>query len=228
MLVAVTAALGVLSAGLPAVTTSPLTTGTGEIRLYLDVIEENNLPTWWATSMLVLGAAACGLVSYLGKVTGERGWWRWTLLAAVVALLSLDEMTSLHERLDRLAAGRVDLGTYPFLWLVPGAALGAAVALTVGVLLWQAPRRARGWLILGFGLLLGSALGGELIQGLLLGSGDVGPWYVLSYHAEEFGETVGAVFVLTGALSATRLGVGSPPDGVPVLLPADVGHEART
>lgn len=207
-MVLTTVLLGVVSAGLPAVTSSPLTTGRGEVRLYLDVLEEGNLPTWWATSVLVLAAAACAAVASLAR-GGRRH--RWRVLAVLVALLSLDEMTALHERLDRLVAGRVDLGSYPFLWVVPGIVLGAVLLAVVVLLVRETAMPARGWLLGGFALVLAAALGGELVQGSLLGAGEVGPWYVLAYHAEEAGETLGAIAVLAGAVHA--LGVRRGPDG---------------
>ena len=80
-----TLGLGVVSAGLPAVTSSALTTGAGELRLHLDVIEEDDLPTWWATTVLVLAAACCAVVTGLHeRGPGRR---RWTVLTVLVAAL---------------------------------------------------------------------------------------------------------------------------------------------
>ncbi|MBM7807633.1 hypothetical protein JOD57_003470 [Geodermatophilus bullaregiensis] len=168
-----TLGLGAVSAGLPAVTSSGLTTGTGELRLHLDVIEEDDLPTWWATTVLVLAAACCAVVA------------------------------GLHERLHRLVGLEGD-GGLPFLRLVPGAVVGALLLLVVGALPRSAPRSTRRWMGAGLGLLL-SGLGGELVQGLLLADASTGPAYVLAHHAEEAGETLGALAVLRAA--AVRIGV---------------------
>ena len=219
-MVLVTLALGMVSAGLPAVTTSALTTGDGEVRRYLDVIEENNLPTWWATTVLILGAVACALVSNLSGPRGVRR--RWAGLSALLALLSLDEMTSLHERLDRIVAGRIDLGDYPFLWVVPGAIVGTVVLAGVLTLARQAPAPARRWLVAGFALVLASALGGEVLQGLQLARGSTGPLYVITVHAEEAGETLGAIAVLTGAVHMLEL--HRSPETVVITLRREPAH----
>jgi hypothetical protein len=193
----------VVSAGLPALTTSTLTTGDGEVRLYLDVTGENNLPTWWATTVLILGAIACALVSNLSGPGTQRR--QWAGLSVLLAVLSVDEMTSLHERLDRIVAGRIDLGDYPFLWVVPGAVVGTVVLVGVLTLVRNAPGPARRWLIAGFALILAAALGGEVLQGLQVARGATGPLYVLTIHGEEAGETLGAIAVLTGAVRMLEL-----------------------
>jgi hypothetical protein len=199
---AVTVGLGVLSAGLPALATWGPATGRGELRLHLDVVEENDPPTWWATAVLVLAATSCALVAALHERGADRR--RWAVLAVLVTLLSLDETTSLHERLDRLAGPVAGTG-FPFVRLVPGGVLGAVLVAAVGALLRSAPRSTRRWLLAGLGVLPSSALGGELVQGLLLADGSTGPAHVLTHHAEEAGETSGAVAVLRGA--AGRIGV---------------------
>lgn len=197
---------------------SPATNELGQFRMYFDVIEEMNLPTWWAASLLLTGSLACLAVAWLSGRRGGRV--RWSVLAALVALLSLDEATVLHERLDRIVLPWLSPEDFPYLWVVPGSVLGTGVVVCVVRLVRTAPRSARRRLILGLVLLLGSAVGGELVQGWLVEAGLLDWPFVLSYHLEEAGETLGAVGLLVGAVSMFDVERG--PSGVRVGLRAVV------
>ena len=94
--------------------------------------------------------------------------------------------------------------------------LGPAVVVSVVGLTRAAPTPARRRLLLGFGLLLGSALGGEVVQGLLVTEGLVGWPFVATHHLEELGETLGAIALLGGAVR--MLDVVREPAGVRVRL----------
>ncbi len=71
------------------------------------------------------------------------------------------------------------------------------------------------WL-LGSGLLLGSAVGGEVVQGLLVTEGLLGRPFVVTHHLEELGETLGAMVLLAGAVRVVD--VVREPAGVRVRL----------
>lgn len=208
VLLVVSVTLSVLSMGVPAFVDHPLTTERGEIRMYLDVLEEGNLPTWWSVGLLVTGALAHLMAAVTVWGTDQRVGWAWLGSAALLATLSLDDHTSLHERLDSVGRDLVTIDAFPFYWVVPGLVIGATIIGAVLLLARLLHGAARWCLMLGCVLLLGAALGGEVVQGYLLGSGDTGPRYVLTYHAEELGENVGALLMLAAAglaLSLTRV-----------------------
>jgi MFS family permease len=141
---------------------------------------------------------------------------RWLLLAGLTTALSVDEATVLHERLDRAVLPWLSPDDFPYLWVVPGLVLGLAVVVSVAGLTRAAPAPARRRLLLGFGLLLGSALGGEAVQGVLVSEGLLGWPFVVTYHLEELGETLGAIALLVGAVRV--LDVAREPAGVRVRL----------
>ena len=91
-------------------------------------------------------------------------------LTGLTTALLVDEATVLHERLDRAVLPWLSPEDFPYLWVVPGLVLALAVVVSVVGLTRAAPAAARRRLLLGFGLLLGSAL--------LLAS-PVQPWYGL-------------------------------------------------
>lgn len=209
-LLGVSVTLSFLSMAVPALIDHPLTTERGEIRVYFDVFSEGNLPTWWSTALLALTAVSHAITGALAP----RFRLAWFTSAAVLAALSLDDHTSLHERLERVGQAWVTFDRFPGYWLVPGIFAGLAVAVAFGVLAVKLTGLTRWCMIGGVGLLLGSALGMELAQGLLVADGESGPLYVLVLHAEELGENLGVLLMLTAAIRS--LDITRTADGLSV------------
>ncbi|WP_344071352.1 hypothetical protein [Prauserella alba] len=200
----------------PALIEHPLTNDRGEIQLYLDVFVEGNLPTWWSVGLLGSTAVLFGIVALLARARGARaeswGWWCGSVL---IGLLSLDDHTQLHERLDRIGRQLVTFDSgFPFYWLLPGLLAGAVVAVGLLLLAMRLRDRCRWLVVAGGALLLWSALGMEAMQGLWIAADESGPLYVATYHAEELGENVGVLLLMAAAASAVSLERGPTAGGV--------------
>jgi hypothetical protein len=129
VLFGVSALLSLLSMAVPALIDSPLTRGGGgEVQLYLAVYEEGNLPTWWSTGLLVATALAHVIVGFLASIRGAREAWAWLVSAGMLGVLSLDDHTALHERMERIGRQLVTFEKFPAYWLIPGVLVGALVA----------------------------------------------------------------------------------------------------
>jgi hypothetical protein len=178
-----------------------------ELRLFLDVLVEDNLPTWWSAALLLVAAMAHAVVAVVGRATGVRVAGYWFITAAVLTLLALDDHTQLHERTEVIGRILVEAESYPFLWLVPGAVAGAAVAATMVFIAVRSPRRTRRLLLAGVVLLLFCALGLEFIQGLFMAAGEEGAAFALSYHIEELGENFAALLMMAAAVSTLEVTV---------------------
>ncbi|MDD7967038.1 hypothetical protein [Actinomycetospora lemnae] len=179
---------------------------------YLDVDGEGNVPTWWSVGLLVTAAAAHLVAGLVGRATGARGAAGWLVTAAILAGMSLDDMTSIHERVGDLvrpegAAAADDPGrNFSFYWVVPGAAVALVIAVAVGLLALRLRGRPRWLLVVGLGVLFSFALGLEGVQGVVLAQGTGGRVAeVLAYHLEELGENLGALLLLGAATSALAL-----------------------
>jgi len=95
---------------------------------WFDLNSESSIGTWFNMGLLLLVAAAAALAAVSATAPSARR--AWGALAAAVALLSLDEQISVHERLPELVGLERDtLATHE--WLIPGVALGL---LGLGVL----------------------------------------------------------------------------------------------
>jgi hypothetical protein len=177
-----------------------------DVRLFLDMLVEHNLPTWWSVALLATAALAHFATFVAARNAGAPGAAYWLVTAAVLAFLSLDDQSQLHERSEEL--GRLvvtETGDFPFYWLIPGALAGLGVAAAVVTLAVRVHARARLLLIGGIVLMLAAGLGLEVVQGLFMAAGNEGTGFVLGYHVEELGEDVGVILLIGAAVAMTRL-----------------------
>ncbi len=205
LLLGITLLLNFLSMAVPQLVHHPLTRDRGEVQLYLDVGEEGNLPTWWSVGLLVAAALAHALVGVLARARQAPGSWAWFVSAGLLTALSLDDHTSLHERLDRIGRVVVVFEDFPFYWLVPGLAIGAVVAAALLLLAKRLHGVARWCMIGGCLLMLGAATGGEFLQGLQLAANETGPLYIATFHAEELTENLGVLLMLAAAAHSVSI-----------------------
>jgi hypothetical protein len=177
-----------------------------DVRLFADLLVEHNLPTWWSVALLATAALAHFATFVAARNAGAPGAPYWLVTAAVLAFLSLDDQSQLHERseeLGRLVAG--ETGDFPFYWLIPGALAGLGVAVAVTMLAVRVRARARALLIGGIGLMLAAGLGLEVVQGLFMAAGNEGIGFVVGYHVEELTEDVGVILLIGAAVAMTGL-----------------------
>lgn len=209
VLLAVSGALVALSLLLPVLIDHELTRDRGDLRLFTYVNQEANLPTWWTVSLLVGAALLHVQAGVLARRSGARGAVAWWVLATLLALLALDELTALHERLDVWGLALTDAG-FAFPWLVLGAPIAVGMIAVAVVAARHLPRRATLLSLGGIGLLFLAAVGLEAVGGAFLGDqqgefegANLG--YTLVMHLEEFGEMAGAAIAVCGPLAAIRI-----------------------
>lgn len=163
----------------------------GWLRSALSLSYEGNLPTWY--SSILLWTAALGLGLCGARDEGEEGP-RWWVLAGLFALMSLDEAIELHEHL-----GGIELhGVLYFSWVVPGALLTGAFALSYWGFWRRLPPPTRRGFAWAFAIYVGGALGMELPLGAWFEAhGDENLGYALLDAVEESLEICGlSVFLL--------------------------------
>src|SRR5690606_32397749 len=97
---------------------------------YVD--QEQNLPSWYSSVQLLFAAVLLAGVARQARGAGDRFARHWAALSLIFVFLSLDEMTSFHERtmepLQRLTGGMPD-GIWAPTWLIGGIAFAAIVGL---------------------------------------------------------------------------------------------------
>jgi hypothetical protein len=174
----------------------------------LDVRAEGSLHTWFNVSVLTVGSLLHAGVAVMAR-RGGGVCWPWVLTATSLALLSLDDLLALHEKLEPL--GRAlggGSGALHFAWLVPGLVLAAGFLAVTVVAARRLPVGSRRWMTVGVVAFLVAAVGLELLGGSVLdGQGD-GALYIVVSHAEEVLETWAAAALLCAAVVAVGFRTG--------------------
>ena len=169
----------------------------------LSLSYEHNVPTWFASSLLL----ACALAA--GAIAREAGRWRrhWWGVTAVFAYASLDEAAELHEHLGgHLETG----GLLYFDWVIPAVAILGVLAAVFLPFMRGLPAATRRRLVVAGAIFLGGAVAMELPLGWWVErAGPDGLGYALIDWIEETLELCGASLALV-ALVAHRQEAGAP------------------
>lgn len=178
-------------------------------RRWLLLDGESN-PTTWASTLILAGAAALGMVCRVVDRPGRATFW--SLIAAALLVMSLDEVATIHERVGGGIGSALDDDGLAYLWVVP-VTIGAAVVI---VLLWRSrPHLERGTtraLLLGAGTFAFGALGMEAL--IVLTPWTYADWdteALIMTSVEENLEMIGAL-VMAGALAGHAAAVLEPAD----------------
>lgn len=193
-----------------------------EVRRFFEVAGEQNGWTWLNVVILATAALLHAGVGWLSALDGRR-WWPWGLTALLLAGLSLDDLTALHERLHDVGVA-LGGGSGPLraAWVVPGAAVAVGVATGFLLLARELPRRPRTLLLAGLALLLGSALGMEALSQSVLDSTGPSSAYGVLVLLEEVAEAAGAVLLAASPVAAVA--VSTAPGRLDVRLEKSPGE----
>jgi hypothetical protein len=129
-------------------------------------LEKNNLPTWYQSSTILLGACLLAVIAFVKKNKQERDVRYWAFLSLTFLFLSADEAVSIHEQMTMPLRNGFDLHGFLFLsWVIPA---GIAVFILFAAyfkFLFRLPSATR-WLLIAAGFVyLSGALGIEMING---------------------------------------------------------------
>ncbi len=133
-----------------------------------DLTNERNIPTWYASALLLLCGLLLGNLGLLYRRSGERYAGHWLMLGMIFVLLSIDETASLHERLIAMTRDWVPKagGLLRYSWVVPYLAGVLVLGLAYVKFLWHLPVRTRRLIILAGAMYVGGAAGMEMLEGL--------------------------------------------------------------
>lgn len=194
-----------------------------DVLSFFDAGTERALVAWWTGALLVVASAGAALVGQSAAADRMPGRevLSWRVLAVLFALLSLDEIASLHERGAELTAALLDgdsswrrMG-----WLLP-AALVLIISIPLLVITFRSlPVRPRRWVVIGLLVSIAGAFGMELVNVVLIGAMPGTQWRHVVNTIEEMAEIAGILIVLSGVSLAVHVGEG---DGV------SVGYNSET
>ena len=150
---------------------------------------EGNLPTWYASSLLLACAALLGAMAH--SATADRR--HWGTLALIFVYLSLDEAAELHENLGGLFGTG---GVLYFDWVIPAAVVCLLLAAVFLPFVWRLRRDVRNRIIAAGALYVAGALLLELPLGWWTErAGDDNAVYAFIDLIEESLELAGATLL---------------------------------
>lgn len=142
----------------------------GLIRLFY-VDYENNIPSYFSASLLLLAALLLALITALKKAAHAAYEFQWALLSFTFLYMAIDEAASIHELLTWPMRNLLGLlgqqagGIFSFTWVIPGIAVAMVFGLSYLKFLLHLPAKTRWRFVIAATLYLGGAIGMELIGG---------------------------------------------------------------
>lgn len=146
----------------------------GSLNLF-DLKREESIGTWYSSSLLLLCSAISAIISFSRKSEGQRYVNHWRVLSVVFLYLSVDEASTLHEKMGpfgRQMLRTLDLQISGFnrAWVIPAAALLFVFALSYLRFFFNLPAKQRLLFLISAVFYLGGAIGLEVLHGFLTSS----------------------------------------------------------
>ena len=170
-------------------------------KFYMDA--ESNIPTWFNTALLLAISGLFFVVGLQKVAAHERFRIHWLGAAALFLLMSVDELSILHEMLIDPVRGWLGLrGWFYFGWVIPGMAFLLLVAIAYFAFFLHLEPRFK--VLFSFSLFtyfLG-AIGAEMLGGRVAAAiGQRNFTYAVYASLEESLEMIGASFLIYSLLT---------------------------
>jgi hypothetical protein len=172
----------------------------------LDVDAEISVPTWLASSVILINAIVLAAIATHKLVIRDHLRWHWIFLALVFAGLSLDETAALHNGLSAALSGQLRSGGFfAYAWVIPALVLCPLGLLAYLPFILDFVGRERRLLIASAAMFLAGAVGLEMLGAKLASVyGQEHLAYRLSATAEEALESFGMLAFLAALLLYVR------------------------
>lgn len=166
---------------------------------------ENNIPSWYASSALLLCAFLLGVIGVTTKHEQAPRSRQWLGLAAIFLYLSLDEAASLHEMVSPLGRTLLDhagvsSGYLHFAWVIFGIVAFSIVGLSYLRFLRALPRATEQLFVIAGLLYVAGALGVEMFGGKVASQGGMDTMFYAVLVAVEEGLEMFGIILFNYAL----------------------------
>jgi len=163
-----------------------------------DMEREANIPTLFNSHLLLAASLLLVIVARMGQLNADRMTRRWWILGAIFALMSVDEIVSLHEYLGQRVPDVDGFGgIFFYAWVIPATIFVILVGLYYLPLVRQVDNPHRRRIILAGLIYIGSVIGVEFAESAVASrTGDETMPYQVLAALQESGEMLGAaVFI---------------------------------
>jgi hypothetical protein len=131
-----------------------------------DLNAEANVPAWYSSMTLLISSFLLAVIAYHKKEEDDRYFRHWLGLSLIFALLSIDEISSIHELLSQLRhTSTLQSSIFHFAWVIPFGILVIGLFFTYLQFIFHLPPRIRNLVIISGAVYVGAALGMEIYEG---------------------------------------------------------------
>jgi hypothetical protein len=165
---------------------------------------EQNLPTWFSASVLLLNSVLLAAISSMKRAVGDKYVLHWRGLAVIFLILSMDEIVGVHNKSAKLLPSVLHTGgIFYYAWVIPGSVFVFFFLLAYLRFFRALPTRAKWLFFAAGGLYVRGVLGLEMFLGYLVSTEDGRAQLLFRVQetVEEFLEMTGAIvffYALTG------------------------------
>lgn len=167
---------------------------------YLDA--EGNIPTYVNALLLFIPSLLLAAIGASKNAAKDKFRFHWNALALIFLLLSIDEASSLHERLIKpiraIAGGE---GFFYFAWVIPGMIAVALFGLAFLTFFLRLDKKFKILFFFSLAVYIGGAIGGEMVSGRYAASlGQKNYVYAVVASLEESVEMFGCSLIIYSLL----------------------------
>lgn len=167
---------------------------------YLDA--ESNIPTFINVVLLFIPTTLLALIGAWKNADKNKFRFHWNALAFVFFLLSMDEASSLHERLIKpMRAIAGSDGVFYFSWIIPGMIVVALFGLFFLLFFLHLDRKFKILFFVSLAVYVGGVIGGEMVSGYYAANlGQKNYTYAVVASLEESVEMFGCSLIIYSLL----------------------------
>ena len=175
LLLAVLGLATVLYRTLPGAADSPLFSDNpnlGVLNLF-NLRTEDSIGTWYSSFLLLFCSALSAVISVAAKKEGRRYVGHWRVLSVVFLYLSIDESSTIHEKMGPIARPvlqslGIQLGGFTSrAWVIPASILLLVFLLAYFRFFLDLPAKQRLLFLISGALYVGGAIGLEMLHGFI-------------------------------------------------------------
>jgi hypothetical protein len=163
---------------------------------YLDL--EGNIPTYYNVVLLLIPTALLFAIGAAKALQKDKFRYHWFALALVFLVLSIDEASSLHERLIKPMREFSDAGRlFHFAWIIPGIIAVILFGLFFLMFFMHLDRKFKILFLVSLAVYIGGVIGGEIVSGYYADSLGLRNFtYAVVASLEESVEMIGASMII--------------------------------
>ena len=167
---------------------------------YMDA--ESNIPTFINSLMLFIASLLLAMIAAWKNSVRDKFRFQWIILALIFLLLSIDEVSTLHERLIKpMRAVFGAEGIFYFAWIVPGLVAVGAFLIAYLTFFIHLETRFKLLFFLSLAIYLSGVIGGEMVSGYFASNlGQKNFTYAMVASLEESVEMLGCSFLIYSLL----------------------------